>query len=130
MVIHHHEIKPVPGNKQLKSNQVLTSNLVLFQGKSNHSSQSLHYMCLLSRFCLLDILLMSAMLRKYVEVMMISNQCSDHEHSRANSFPRWWALFYIKSYWPIFPACKLMNGNVQCAFYLIFLKTFHYYISD
>lgn len=78
-----HEIKPVLGDKQLKSNQVLTCNLALFQGKISHSSQSFHYMCLLSQFCPLDILLMPAMLRKYVEVMMTSNHCSDHEHLRS-----------------------------------------------
>lgn len=109
---------------------MLTSNLVLFQAKSNHSSQSFHYMCLLSRLCLLDILLMSAMLRKYVEVMMISNQCSDHEHSRSKLLPQMVGTILHQKLLANFSCLQTYEWKCTMCILSYILKTFHYYISD
>lgn len=119
------------GYKLLMSNQMLTSsNLALFQCKSNRSSQSFHCMWLLSQFCPLDILLMFAMLRKYVEVMMTSNQCSDHEYPRSKLLLQMVGSILHQKLLVNFPCLQTYGWKGTMCILSYILKNFHYYISD
>lgn len=111
------EIKPVPGDKQLKSSQALSRNLTLFQDKSHISVCSLHCVCLLFQICPSDILLMTAIHRKCVEVMMSSDQCSDQDHPRNKAPPLMMGTIPHQKLLVSFPCLKPYGWN--CTMYVL-----------